>query len=349
MAATTSNKKPFDFAQFFRVMRYARPYRLYFWGAMVLAVLLAVVSPFRGILIQYTVDKGLKQQEGNLPDWFDNLTEQWAGGDAVKFIVVLTLIQVAIILVETLIRFFFTYASGILGQNVIKDIRVQVYEKILNLRLRQFDRTPIGTLTTRTINDVEAINEIFSNGFIPIVADMITVVFTLVAMLWMDWRLTLISLIPFPLLLVATWLFKESVNKSFIKVRNAVTQLNAFVQEHITGMGIVQAFAAEEREYQKFERINRNHRNANIKAIFAYSVFFPVVEVILAISIGLLVWWVAGQRLNSGLLIAFVLFLNQIFRPLRFIADKFNVIQMGMVSSERVFTVLDNDDTVRNT
>ncbi len=339
-------KKAFDTARFGRVMRYARPYRLYFWGAMVLAILLAIISPVRGVLIQYTVDRGLKQQPGKLPDWFDSLTQQWSGGDAVKFVVVLTLIQVAIIVVETIMRFFFTYASGILGQNVIKDLRVEVYRKILSFRLRQFDRTPIGTLTTRTINDVEAINEIFSNGFIPIVADMLTIVFTLAAMLWMDWRLTLVSLIPFPLLLIATWYFKESVNKSFIKVRNAVTQLNAFVQEHITGMAIVQAFAAEDREYNKFERINRHHRNANIQAIFAYSVFFPIVEVILAVSLGLLVWWVAGQRLDSGLLIAFVLFLNQIFRPLRFIADKFNVIQMGMVASERVFTVLDNEDTM---
>ena len=345
MADSGKQKRVFDFALLNRVMRFARPYRLYFFSALVLSVLLAALSPLRGILIQYTVERGLKDRPGSLPQWFDNLVDSWAHQDAVRFIVVLTIIQVVIILLETGMRFFFTYASGVLGQNVIRDMRVKVFGKILSLRLRQFDRTPIGTLTTRTINDIESVNEIFSNGLIPIIADFLTILFTLVAMFWMDWRLTLISLIPFPLLLVATWYFKESVNKSFIKVRNAVTQLNAFVQEHLTGMGIVQAFAAEDREYGKFERINRHHRNANIQAIFAYSVFFPVVEVILAISIGLLVWWVAGHRLDSGLLIAFVLFLNQIFRPLRVIADKFNVIQMGMVAGERVFAVLDNPDT----
>lgn len=163
-------------------------------------------------------------------------------------------------------------------------------------------------------------------------------------MFWMDWRLTLISLIPFPLMIVATYYFKESVNKSFIRVRNAVAALNAFVQEHITGMQVVQAFASEEREFQKFKKINTEHRNANINAIFAYSVFFPIVEVVLAVSMGLLVWWIAGQALDAGLLVAFILYLNQIFRPLRVIADKFNVLQMGMIAAERVFKVLDNPD-----
>jgi ATP-binding cassette subfamily B multidrug efflux pump len=182
---------------------------------------------------------------------------------------------------------------------------------------------------------------------IPILADLLSIVITLATMFWIDWRLTLLSLIPFPLLLIATYYFKESVNRSFIKVRNAVAALNAFVQEHITGIAIVQAFAAEDREFGKFNRINKEHRNANIKAIFAYSVFFPVVEVVLAMSIGILVWWIADRRLEAGLLVSFILYLNQIFRPLRVIADKFNVIQMGMVAAERVFKVLDNDDYIK--
>lgn len=168
-------------------------------------------------------------------------------------------------------------------------------------------------------------------------------------MFWIDWRLTLISLVPFPIMILATYYFKESVNKSFIRVRNAVAALNAFVQEHITGMQVVQAFAAEEREFDKFKKINSEHRNANIKAIFAYSIFFPVVEVVLAISTGLLVWWIADRSLDAGLLVAFILYLNQIFRPLRVIADKFNVLQMGMIAAERVFQVLDNDDFVAST
>src|SRR5690242_12875510 len=159
-----------------------------------------------------------------------------------------------------------------------------------------------------------------------------------------DWRLSLISLVPFPILIVATYFFKESVNRSFIKVRNAVAALNAFVQEHLSGMSVVQAFAVEDKEFDKFKEINKQHRNANIKAIFAYSVFFPVVEIVLAFSIGLLVWWGGNYSANPGVIISFIMYLNLIFRPLRVIADKFNVLQMGMIASERVFKVLDNED-----
>jgi len=219
-----------------------------------------------------------------------------------------------------------------------------VYKQVLHLNFSHLDKKPIGTLTTRTINDIESINEIFSDGLIPILADLLSIIITLATMFWIDWRLTLIALIPFPVLIIATYYFKESVNASFIKVRNAVASLNAFVQEHITGMHIVQAFAAEEREFKKFKHINKEHRNANIAAIFAYSIFFPVVEVVLAISIGLLVWWVAQKQLQPGLLIAFILFINLLFRPLRVIADKFNVLQMGMIAAERVFKVMDNPE-----
>jgi ATP-binding cassette subfamily B protein len=168
-------------------------------------------------------------------------------------------------------------------------------------------------------------------------------------MLWLDWQLTLVALIPFPFLIIATYYFKETVNTSFIRVRNAVASLNAFVQEHITGMAVVQAFASEEREFNKFKNINAEHRNANVKAIFAYSVFFPVVELVLAISTGLAVWWIADKQLQPGLLVAFILYLNQIFRPLRVIADKFNVLQMGMIAAERVFKVMDNEDEEEKT
>jgi ATP-binding cassette subfamily B protein len=236
-----------------------------------------------------------------------------------------------------------------LGQQVIRDLRNKVYDKIMHWEMRQFDKTPIGTLTTRTINDIESINDIFSDGLIPIIADMLTIIVTLTTMFFIDWKLTLICLVPFPIMLIATYFFKESVNKSFVQVRNAVAALNAFVQEHISGMQVVQAFAAEEKELEKFKKINGQHKVANIRAIFAYSVFFPVVEVVLALSIGLIVWWVAGKSLDAGLLVAFILFLNQIFRPLRMIADKFNVLQMGMVAAERVFKVLDNEDITSDT
>jgi ATP-binding cassette subfamily B protein len=228
-------------------------------------------------------------------------------------------------------------------------MRVNVFGKVLHLNLRQFDRTPIGTLTTRTVDDIERINDIFADGLIPIIADLLSILCVLGIMLWTDWQLTLIALIPFPIIVVSTYFFKESVNKSFHRVRNAVSNLNAFVQEHITGMYIVQAFAAEKREQEKFDEINREHRNANINAIFAYSVFFPLVEIVLALSMGLIVYSVARESIalqtgQEGKITAFILYLNLIFRPLRVIADKFNVLQMGMIASERVFKVLDNSD-----
>ena len=194
--------------------------------------------------------------------------------DAAKFIVAITVFQVVFIFVETGLRFLFSFLTAWLGQSVVKDMRVSVYKKILSLNLKQFDTTPIGTLTTRTINDIENINDIFSDGLIPIIADLLSIIIVLITMFVTDWSLTLIALIPFPFLIMATYYFKESVNKSFIKVRNAVAALNAFVQEHITGMQVVQAFAAEEREFNKFKSINKKYRNANIKSIFAYSFFF---------------------------------------------------------------------------
>jgi ATP-binding cassette subfamily B protein len=192
------------------------------------------------------------------------------------------------------------------------------------------------------------VNDVFSEGIISIVADILTIVAIMTAMLFTDWKLTLICLTPFPLLIIATYFFKESVNKSFQRVRNAVAALNAFVQEHLTGIYLLQAFAAERRESEKFNIINEEHRNSNIKAIFAYSVFFPVVEIILAISTGLLVWWGARQMLHyevtAGIIISFVMYLNLLFRPLRMLADKFNVLQMGVIAGERVFTVLESDE-----
>jgi ATP-binding cassette subfamily B multidrug efflux pump len=344
MSEAPKKKKIFDFSLLGRVFRFVKPYRSLFYTSLVLAIVMAVFAPVRPYLIQLTIDKATGK-DVNM-HWSLNWLFSSELSDATRFIIAVSIFQVTFLVVETIVRFFFTFITGLTGQSVVRDMRVSVYKKIVGLNLRQFDRTPIGTLTTRTINDIENINDIFSEGLVPIIADLLTILVTLATMFWIDWKLTLISLIPFPLMIVATYYFKESVNRSFIKVRNAVTALNAFVQEHVTGMQVVQAFAAEEREFSKFKKINAEHRNANIKAIFAYSVFFPVVEVVLALSTGLLVWWIAGRSLDAGLLVAFILYLNQIFRPLRVIADKFNVLQMGMIAAERVFKVLDNDDFV---
>jgi len=341
-ALIPQKKNIFDFSLLRRVFSFAAPYRQRFWLSVVLAIVLAVIAPVRPMLIQYTINSVLK---GSFPGISAQLS----------LLIWVTIFQIVFLLVETAMRFYFSFLTAWLGQTVVRDLRVAVYKKVLSLNLSQFDKTPIGTLTTRTINDIEAINDIFSEGLIPILADLLTIIAILAAMFFTNWQLTLICLIPLPIMLVATYYFKESVNKSFHRVRNAVANLNAFVQEHITGMMVVQAFAAEEREFGKFKRINKEHRNANINAIFAYSVFFPIVEIVLALSMGFLVWFAARQALDMpanksaeliGQIVSFTLMLNLLFRPLRVIADKFNVLQMGMVASERVFKVLDNDDLI---
>src|SRR5690348_787598 len=329
MAENKERKKLLDLSALRKVFAYALPYKNKIYASVLLSVVLAVLSPLRPYLIQYTVNHFIKDSN-------------------VRWLILITIIQIGLLLVETALSFFFRYLTSWLGQTVVKDLRVTVYKKVLSLNLRQFDRTPIGTLTTRTINDIESINEIFSNGLIPIISDLLSIIAILLFMFTADWRLSLISLVPFPILIIATYFFKESVNKSFIKVRNAVAALNAFVQEHLTGMSVVQAFAVEEKEFNKFKEINKQHRNANIKAIFAYSVFFPIVEIVLAFSIGLLVWWGGNYSANPGIIISFIMYLNLLFRPLRMIADKFNVLQMGMVASERVFKVLENEDVTIN-
>ncbi len=330
MPEKNKRKKLLDFTVLKRVFAFTAPYKKKLYLSIFLSILLAVISPLRPFLIQYTVNNFIKDKD-------------------TYWLILITVIQIGMLLIETAMRFYFGFLTSWLGQTVVKDMRVKVYKKILNFNLSQFDKTPIGTLTTRTINDIESINDIFSDGLIPIISDLLSIVSILSFMFFVDWRLTLISLAPFPILIIATYFFKETVNKSFIKVRNAVAALNAFVQEHITGMSVVQAFAVEDKEFKKFKEINKQHRNANINAILAYSVFFPVVEIVLAFSTGLLVWWGANNAFNAGVIIAFIMYLNLLFRPLRVIADKFNVLQMGMVASERVFKVLDNPDVTPET
>lgn len=338
-----AKKKKFDLSLLNRVFAYVRPYKVQFICSLLLALVLAVFAPIRPFLIQLTVSKATGKAV-DIPSWLRFFVSDHNIADVLRFIIAVTIFQLVFIFIETITRFIFSFITSWLGQAVVKDMRIRVFHKISQLNQRQFDKTPIGTLTTRTINDIESINNIFSDGLIPILADLFAIVFTLGAMFYIDWRLTLISLIPFPILIVATYYFKESVNKSYLRVRNAISALNAFVQEHISGMAIVQAFAAEPREAEKFNNINKEHRNANISAIFAYSIFFPIVEIILALSMGFLIWFVADNKLDSGLLVSFILYLNQIFRPLRVIADKFNVLQMGMIAAERVFKVMENDD-----
>ena len=335
-------KKIFDLQLLLKIFAFARPYAGKFYLSTLLAVLLAILAPIRPMLINETLKKTNEVNDSSVEI-------------VTRFLLIITLIQVGLLLLESVLRFLFTYLTSWLGHKVVKDIRVQVYDKILSLNLKQFDKTPIGTLTTRTINDIEAVNDIFAEGLVPILADFLSIIAILIAMFYTDWQLALVCIIPFPFLIVATYFFKESVNKSFISVRNAIAALNAFVQEHISGMQIIQSFTAEKREQEKFMGINQQHRDANIKAIFAYSVFFPVVEIVLAFSMGILVWYAAtetnslgsGQAMEmAGKVVSFTLLLNLLFRPLRVIADKFNVLQMGMVAGERILVVLNNQDVL---
>ncbi len=335
-------KKIFDVQLLLKIFAFAKPYAGKFYLSTFLAVFLAVIAPVRPLLINETLKK-------------TNESETSSVETVTQFLLIITLIQVGLLIVESALRFFFTYLTSWLGHKVVKDIRVKVYDKILSLNVAQFDKTPIGTLTTRTINDIEAVNDIFAEGLVPILADFLSIIAILVAMFYTDWQLALVCIIPFPFLIIATYFFKESVNKSFISVRNAIASLNAFVQEHISGMQIIQSFTAEHREQEKFIAINQKHRDANIKAIFAYSVFFPVVEIVLAFSMGILVWFAATTTTSIGVdqamemagkVVSFTLLLNLLFRPLRVIADKFNVLQMGMVAGERILVVLDNPDTL---
>ena len=343
MSSNPVQASAFDITTFRRLLGYARPYRWRLIMSVVLALVLAVLAPVRPMMIDYTLR--------------DILGGRLEKGFAITLLVRITIIQVLLLVLESALRFLFTYLTTWLGQTVVRDLRRDVFDRILSLNLRQFDKTPIGTLTTRTVNDIESVNDVFSDGLVPVLADFLSIIAILSAMCYTNWQLTLVCLIPFPLMILGTYLFKETVKKSFVTVRNAIASLNAFVQEHITGIVLIQSFTAEAREARAFDAINKQHRDANIRAIFAYSVFFPFVEIILACSLGLLVWFAATQSMQgdfgasaavTGQVVSFMLLLNLLFRPLRVIADKLNVLQMGMVAGGRVFNVLDNEDRTKD-
>ncbi|MCA5004159.1 ABC transporter ATP-binding protein [Sphingobacterium bovistauri] len=310
-----------------------RPYRTIFWVSVLLTILLAAVAPALPMLIEYTLDNYI-------------LNGQYEGLNMMLIIMMLLLIA------QTIIRYFHTLMTNSLGQSVIRDIRIQVFEHITNLRLKYFDNTPIGRLITRTISDLETIANIFSEGLIQIIGDLLQLVVILGVMFYTDWRLTLIILVPMPLMLWATYIFKEAMKSAFQDVRLWVSNLNTFLQEHISGMAVIQYFAREEQEMKKFDAINKEHRNAHVRANWYFSIFFPVLEIIIAIATGLLVWYGSKQVLadviSPGVVVAFLMYINMIFRPIRELIDKFNTLQMGMVSAERIFDVLDTDEFTPN-
>lgn len=309
--------------------RYMSPYKGIFWTSVILTVLLAAVAPALPMLVEYTIDKYILRTDASGLTW-------------------MLIAMIALLVVQTVIRYYHTLATNVLGQNVIRDIRIQVFNHIINLRLKYFDNTPIGRLITRTISDLETISNIFSQGLIQIIGDLLQLIVIFGVMFYTDWKLTLIVLIPMPILIWATYIFKESMKSAFVDVRTWVSNLNTFLQEHISGMAIIQYFAREEQEMGKFKAANRMHRDAHIRANWYFSIFFPVLEIILAIAIGLLVWYgskqILANTISPGVVVAFLMYINMIFRPIRELIDKFNTLQMGMVSAERVFDVLDTKE-----
>jgi ATP-binding cassette subfamily B multidrug efflux pump len=337
--------KALDWKLLGRVMHYVKPYKPIFVIAAFLTVFLAVIVLVQPILIEKTLDDYIMVNN------YDGL-------------VFMVMLMIGQLIVQTVAQYYQTYLTNTLGQSVIRDLRIAIFNHITSLRLKYFDKTPIGMLITRTVSDLETIADIFSEGLISIIGDLLLVVSVIIYMFTRDWKLTLITLIPMPFLIASTYVFKEAIKSSFQEVRTQVAQLNTFLQEHITGISIIQYFAREDQEMRKFKAVNEKYRDANIRSNWYYSIFFPVVEILSAVCIGLLVWYgckriltdqeMAGlsatnKGITPGLIIEFIAFLNLLFRPIRQLADKFNTLQMGMVGADRIFKVLDTDEVAVNT
>ncbi|MCS6822591.1 MAG: ABC transporter ATP-binding protein/permease [Microscillaceae bacterium] len=326
-------QKIIDWYNIQKILFFARPYKKWFFFLVILTITSAALAPLRPYLVQYTIDHYVYV------------------GDYLG-LALMSGITIIILLLQSYFQYLYTYLSSWVGQTIIKDIRITLYRHILNLRLRFYDKTPIGKLVTRNISDVETLSNVFSEGLAALVGDVLQIVLILALMFYTHWQLTLVSLALLPLLIISTYIFKEKVKKAFDETRAAVANLNAFVQEHITGMAIVQIFGSEKNEYQKFQEINHEHRRANLKAVLYYSVYFPVAEVIGAGGTGLLIWYganeVLAEEITLGVLIAFIMYISLFFRPIRMIADRFNTLQMGIVSMDRIVKLLDNDEVTPN-
>ncbi len=326
-----AKKKKFDLDLFSRIVSLAKPYRWLFLSTILLAIVLAPVSMLRPYLVSVMVDDFI-------------LLEDLSG------LYKISIVFVFVIFLTSILRYFLIYNSSLLGQYVIRNLRVDVFKHTLSLRLRYFDQTPIGRATTRTINDIETINTVFTQGIITMVADLLSIFAVVGIMFATSWRLTLLVLATLPLLMIATYIFKEKVKVAFEKVRTQLSNMNAFLQERISGMSIVQIFNAEEQEMKKFKKINRSYTQANLDAINYYAIFFPTVEFINYLALSILVYlgarFVISDHVTLGALLAFPWYIDLLFRPVRMLADKFNTLQMGMVAADRVFEVLDNQEKI---
>ena len=310
-----------------RVLAEAAPYKTLLLSTTLMAILLAPLATIRPWLVQKMVDEHIVYSD-------------------VEGLLKLSIIFIIVLFLHAFLTYLFTYLSGVLGQAVVRDLRIKIFNHINRFNLSYFDKTPIGTSTTRTINDVETINTVFSQGVITIIADILTLIVVLAIMFITSWELTLIALTTSPFLVIASYIFKEKVKTSFQSVRTEISRMNAFLQEQISGMRLVQIFHIEKSSMRRFKTINREYTKANLDSVLYYAVFYPVVEIISAASLGLMVWWgakgVIGESVSMGALIAFPIYLNMLFNPIRILADKFNTLQMGLVASDRVFALLDN-------
>lgn len=317
-----------------RILGFIRPYRRAFFTSLVLTILLAVLTPLKPVLFQYMLDNQVAARD-------------------VTGLRYMALLILGILIVQTVLYYFQNILTNNLAQKVMRDIRVKIYDHILHLRLQYFDHTPVGALQTRTISDVETLNDVFSQGLVTILGEILQLIAILTLMFYTDWQLSLVVLSSLPLMLIATWIFKEKVKVSFQEVRKYVSDLNSFLQERISGMLVIQIFGREKIEAEKFRNINDLHRGANIRSILYYSIFFPVVEIISAIAIALLIWYGTGNilegRLTFGALVAFLMYIQMFFRPIRMLADQFNTLQLGMVSADRIFKILDTQEFIPDT
>jgi ATP-binding cassette subfamily B multidrug efflux pump len=344
-ASPSVTGKALDWNLLLRVMHYVKPYRKTFIIALFLTIFLAALAIVQPILIRKTLDDYI------LKDNYNGLV----------FMVELMIAQ---LIIQTFAQYYQTYITNWLGESVIRDLRIHIFNHITSMRLKYFDRTPIGVLITRTVSDLETIADIFSEGLISIMGDMLLVLVVIGCMIFFDWKLALITLIPMPFLFLSTYIFKEAIKSSFQEVRTQVAHLNTFLAEHISGISIIQYFAREDQEMHKFRAVNKKYRDANIRSNWYYSIFFPVVEILFAICIGLLIWYGCKRILSDqqminlsankkivspGTITAFIVLLNLLFRPIRQLADKFNTLQMGMVGADRIFKVLDTDEVAVNT
>jgi len=326
--------KKFNFSLLRRVLSMVKPYIGTFYFTAAVAAVLAILGPLRPMLLQKMVDDHI------------------FNGD-LQGMTFMACAIFGLLVFEVVMRYFFLYYADWLGQATIRDLRVKIFKHVTSLNLGYFDRTPIGQSTTRTINDIESINTIFSEGSITILADVLTLIAVVTVMFFSSFKLTLVVLSVFPLLIWGSYQFKESVRKSYEKVRTHVATMNSYLQERISGMRVVQIFNAEAAEAERFRKINRDYTSANLKAITAYAIFFPVVDIISALSLGLMVWYgargVLSDDVTIGTMVAFPLYISMLYRPIRMLADKFNTLQMGLIAAERVFKLLESSEQVSNT